>query len=316
MSVLRVISPGMMLTVQDSGRYHYLSSGVSASGPIDAAAFALANALVGNAPGEAGLEFASVGGQFEVDAPVRIAVTGGRIEISVDGRAMPAWESFWLQPGQTLAIGAMVHAVWGYVAISGGIQTRPVLGARSTHLRTGLGGLEGRALKAGDALPLGPSSDTTLLQLAAPFHRSRGPIRVVPGPQDDYFDAQAWDRFLSESFVVSPKRDRMAMILGGAQISAYRGHDIVSDAIAQGAIQVPASGHPIVLMAERQTTGGYPKIATLASVDIARLAQLTTGTEFRFARIDRDQAEDLLIKERQALRDLMSGLRPLAEASA
>jgi allophanate hydrolase len=301
MSNIHVRQAGPMLTVQDLGRAGLSHLGVSGAGPMDRSSMLIANRLVGNEDGQAVLEFAHVGGHFVVDEPVRFAVTGGAVDISVDNRRLHSWESYQLLPGQVLKIGALNKAVWGYLAISGGIETEQVLGARSTHLRTGLGGLDGRRLSAGDYLPLGETRACPLMALGRPLYRPNGPLRIVPGPQADHFDAAAWKDFLHGSFRVTPSRDRMAQVLKGPTIRAFTGHDIISDGTVAGSIQVPSSGHLIVLMAERQTTGGYPKIATVASVDLPRLAQTMTGAMVRFQSISQDEAEDLLIGQSQAL---------------
>jgi allophanate hydrolase len=308
MTDILIKQAGPMLTVQDLGRTGMLHRGVSGSGPMDGPSMRIANHLVGNDDGQAVLEFAHVGGHFEVARPVRFAVTGGTAEITVDGERRHGWESFSLLPGQVLKIGVMRDAVWGYLALSGGIETPPVLGARSTHLRTGIGGLEGRRLAAGDRLPLGLTRPAPMMALTRPFRRPIGPVRVIRGPQGDHFDASAWRDFLGMEFVVSASRDRMAQMLEGPAVRAVAGHDIVSDGTVSGSIQVPASGRPIVLMAERQTTGGYPKIATVASIDLPRLAQAMTGASLRFKVISQDEAETLSIAQSQALTAALSGL--------
>ncbi|MBM7045800.1 biotin-dependent carboxyltransferase family protein [Rhizobium lusitanum] len=308
MKHLRILQAGPMLTVQDLGRKGLLHAGVSGSGPMDAPSFRIANALVGNTQDMAALEFASAGGTFEVAEPVRFAVTGGDVDIRIDGSAMHPWESHNLFPGSILHIGGLRSAVWGYLAFSGGIDTPLILGSRATHLRTGLGGHEGRCLRAGDLLPIGSLDAMPLLALTKPWRRSNRPINVVAGPQGDYFDALTWRRFLGSSFVVSSSRDRMAQMLDGPAIAACRGHDIVSDGTTLGSIQVPSSGRLIVLMAERQTTGGYPKIATVASVDVPRLAQTPSGLAIRFRLISQAAAEALLVAERQALQDVIVSL--------
>lgn len=305
-----------MLTVQDLGRAGLMHFGVSGAGAMDQASMRIAHRLVGNSDGDAILEFAHVGGMFTVDEPVRFAVTGGAVEITVDGQLRHGWESHHLLPGEVLKIGALRGAVWGYLAISGGIETPKVLDARSTHLRSGLGGIDGRRLAIGDRLPLGSATSAPLMALRKPLARTRGPIRIVPGPQAEHFDAAAWKNFLREPFRVTPSRDRMAQVLDGPVIHAFAGHDIVSDGTVAGSIQVPSSGGPIVLMAERQTTGGYPKIATVASVDLPRLAQVVTGSEIRFQSISQEAAEDLLIARRQALADIFASLETKPDDAA
>lgn len=319
MTTLTVNQAGPMMSVQDLGRTGLLQVGVSASGPMDGVAMRIANRLVGNGENDALIEFANVGGQFEVTEPVLFAVTGGAVSVTVDGNRVDCWASHVLLPGQILRIGPLTNALWGYLALSGGIQTDPALGARSTHLRSAIGGLYGRRLAAGDALPLGATSDAALggpqRVLRTPLHRSVGPIRVISGPQAGHFDQAAWQQFLQQPFTVSGSRDRMAQVLDGQKIVATGGHDIVSDGTVMGSIQVPASGRPIILMAERQTTGGYPKIATVASVDVPRLAQAMTGSLIRFKLVTQQQAEDLWIAQTRALAEVVSSLDRAASAA-
>lgn len=317
MSTLFVNQAGPMMSVQDLGRTGLVQMGVSASGPMDSVAMRIANRLVGNTNDDALIEFANVGGQFEVDEPVLFAVTGGAVSVTVDGERVDCWASHRLMPAQTLRIGSLTNSVWGYLALSGGIQTEPVLGARSTHLRSGIGGLDGRRLEPGDRLPLGGTSDSALAApqkvLRTHLHRSAGPIRVIKGPQAEHFHAATWQQFLRGPFVVSSSRDRMAQFLDGQQIVAAGGHDIVSDGTVMGSIQVPASGRPIILMAERQTTGGYPKIATVASVDLPRLAQAGTGSLIRFRLVTQEQAEDLWIAQSRAMDAVLFSLDQATE---
>jgi allophanate hydrolase len=308
MSFLDIHQIGPMATVQDLGRRGLQHAGVSGSGPMDPPSFRIANALVGNDAMCAALEFAGVGGKVTVSRPVRFAVTGGDVDIRLDGAKVHPWESRDLLPGMTLAIGALRDCMWGYLAISGGIDVAPVLGSRSTHLRTGVGGFEGRRLKAGDRLPLGVGVEFANLALRTVWRRKRQPIRVIFGPQDDHFSAEVRNTFLRTPFLVSTSRDRMAQVLDGQPIWSERGHDIISDGTCPGSIQVPASGKLVVLMAERQTTGGYPKIATVASVDLPRLAQVPSGQAVRLAHISQEQAEELLIAERLALGEILANL--------
>ena len=317
--MLIVRQAGPLMSVQDLGRPGFVQMGVSASGPMDDVAMRIANRLVGNEESDALVEFAITGGQFEVDVPVSFAVTGGAVSITIDGARVDGWASHVLRPGQVLRIGALTNAVWGYLAVSGGIRTDPVLGSRSTHLRSGLGGLDGRRLAAGDVLPLGATSEEAFAGrqrvLRVPLPRPAGPIRVVDGPQAAHFDEAVWQQFLRGPFIVSSSRDRMAQILEGPSIFAAGGHDIVSDGTVMGSIQVPASGRPLVLMAERQTTGGYPKIATVASVDLPRLAQAMTGSAIRFKRVTQEQAEDLWIARTQTLERVLASLDESGDAA-
>lgn len=304
--MLEVLRAGPMLTVQDRGRFGWRHAGVSAAGPMDGPAFAMANALVGNDPGAAALEWAHLGGIFRARAPCRIAVTGGTAEIVIEGERRPVAEAHRVMAGQTIRIGPLADSVWGYLAVSGGIATPPVMGSRAVHLRSGLG----RALTAGDRLPLGPF-DPHGRTLAVPPGPELPPprdIRVVLGPQQDAFAPEILERFAAARFTVTPRRDRMAMILDGPPIPARGGHDIVSDGTVPGSIQIPGSGRPIVLMAEAQTTGGYPKIATVIGADLPRLAQLASGTVFRFRPVSRDMAEEIWIAQQAAERQARARL--------
>ncbi|MFD1911218.1 biotin-dependent carboxyltransferase family protein [Halodurantibacterium flavum] len=311
--MIEVLQPGPMVTVQDRGRSGLRHAGVSAAGPMDAPAFALANALAGNAPDAAVLEFAGLAGQFRAHADCRIAVTGGQAELRIGDRPVPVNQSHRVRAGEEFRVGALADAVWGYLAVSGGIATPRVMGSRAAHLRSGLGG---GLLRPGDRLPLGDfDAGAPCLTLAHPLTPAPpgAPIRVVLGPQDDRFSPGTLECFLTDGFTVSPRRDRMAMMLDGPPLVAPGGHDIVSDGTVMGAIQVPGSGQPIVLMAESQTTGGYPKIATVIGADLPRLAQMATGAVIRFAAVTQSEAEEIWIAHARALRARLSGLRPRPE---
>jgi allophanate hydrolase len=241
--------------------------------------------------------------------------------MSIGDTSLPTGETHKLKAGETLKIGALKNGVWGYLAIDGGVFTPLVLGARSTHLRFGLGGFSGRALRANDTLPI---SDTTATQpllrpagklIDANLPHGTGPIRVILGPQDDYFTSEIIDQFTCDPFTITPQRDRMATVLDGPSLTAARGHDIVSDGTVPGSIQVPSSGHPIVLMAECQTSGGYPKIATVISADLPRFAQLPTGSTFQFKIVDRRTAEDALRQQDKGHRAILASLVNKAEAT-
>ncbi len=309
MSFLTVIRPGPMVSVQDRGRYGLLDRGVSASGPMDAEYLAIANALVGNRRNEAALEFAGFGGDYRAEEDVLVAVLAPGCSVRCGDRPLPVGESGWLRAGETLRVGQVENGIWGYIAISGGIETPTVLGSRATHLRSGLGGLAGRKLAAGDRLPLGERRGRERLALPHLPYRMTGPIRVIPGPQDDYFDEAAWQTFLRSPYTVTVRSDRMGMQLDGSCIQSFRGHDIISDVTPLGAVQVPGTGLPVILLAERQPTGGYPKIATVASVDLPRLVQMRPGETVRFQTVTQAQAESLLLNARQELEDLLRGLR-------
>ena len=314
---LQVVEPGPLVTVQDRGRPGWQRIGVTPAGAIDPISFAAANALVGNPLDAAALEFTLIGGVYAVEGgPLRLAVVGPAFPVAIDGAPIPALTSFLLQPGQKLRIGSAsagaVGGARGYLAALGGIATPPVLGSRSTHVRSGFGGLDGRALRAGDRLPIAPAAIEGAEMKLDPALLPTAPARtrVILGPQDDYFTAQGIDSFLTADFTVSTDADRMGYRLTGPVVEHRDGFNIVSDGVGIGAIQVPGNGQPIVLLADRQSTGGYPKIAGVISVDLAFLAQKRPGDVVRFETIGM-QAAQALARERAAfLKSLPTLVKP------
>jgi biotin-dependent carboxylase-like uncharacterized protein len=293
-AILRVLSAGPGATLQDAGRHGYLRFGVTAAGPMDSLAHATANLAVGNPAGATALEV-SVGG-IEVtaeSAPLHVAVAGGEFALSLDGRPLPPAVALNLDPGAVLQIRAGRRGAWCYLAVAGHFAVPKVLGSHATHTRTGFGGVNGRAIIAGDRLGFEPRgrSQPSIGAIAAPWlERPVDTIRVVLGPQHDFFAEDQIAAFLAGPWTVSARSDRMAYFLDGPRLTHACGYNIVSDGIAMGAIQVPGDGRPIVLMADRQSTGGYPKIATIIGPDLGRLAQARPGTVFKFAAVSIDEA--------------------------
>lgn len=292
---LRIVSAGPSTTLQDAGRHGYLRYGITAAGPMDALAHATANLAAGNPPGATTIEV-SIGG-IEVTAeshPLTIAIAGGDFAISLDNRLLPdSAVVATLEPGSMLKIRAGKSGAWCYLAVAGQFMLPQELGSHSTHVRTGVGGIGGRAIRAGDCLRVEPAGRSALPlgRVAAPWlDRPPGIVRVVLGPQDDFFDKQQIALFRDGPWSVSAQADRMAFYLDGPKLTHARGYNIVSDGIAMGAIQVPGNGRPIVLMADRQSTGGYPKIATVIGPDLGRLAQTRAGTQFRFKIVSVEEA--------------------------
>jgi biotin-dependent carboxylase-like uncharacterized protein len=288
--ILRVLQPGLRTTVQDLGRIGAQRLGIPVSGALDPIALRAANILVGNPQAAAALEMAALGPTLEVEAEsVRIAIAGGSVTVVVertDGsrREVPRLESIRLVEGDKLRIGAISGSAVAYLAIEGGLALPSFLGSLSTYVRGGFGGLDGRALIAGDRLPLVLSAVVarTELRLDALDLAPATTLRVVPGPQADYFTPEAMATFLGSPYVVTREADRMGLRLEGPRLAHAKGYNIVSDGIAPGSIQVPGSGQPIVLLADRQTTGGYPKIATVISADLAALGRVLPGMTLRF----------------------------------
>jgi 5-oxoprolinase (ATP-hydrolysing) subunit C len=293
-AALRVLAPGPLTTVQDGGRSGWLRFGVPPSGALDPRALAVANLLVGNRPDEGALEMTLVGGRFAAEGDrVRIAIAGADMPLAIDGVAASRERSHTLAPGAVLRIGAAKDGARAYLAVGGGFAAAPVFGSVATHVRSGIGGLEGRALRQGDTLPLAGTAPTgpelRLAGDAAPVHPR---LRIVPGPQDEYFTKDALAALLDGEYTITAQSDRMGMRLAGKPLAHAKGFNIVSDAIAPGSIQVPGGGQPIILLADRQTTGGYPKIATVISADLPALGQMRPGDRVRFEAVGLDAARE------------------------
>ena len=295
--MIRVLEPGPQTTVQDLGRPGHLRYGIPPSGPIDRAAFVVANSLVGNADGAAGLECTVMGPRLAIETPCAIAVTGAEMPVTVNGAEAPAWTTLVLKPGDVVKLGVARAGVRAYLAFSGGLDVPSVLGSRATYLRGRLGGLGGRALRKDDRLtlfsaptpPIRRAAASAIADLAVPPE-----IRVVLGPQADRFTDDGIAALLDGEYEMLPQSDRMGARLRGPRIAPARGHDIISDGIALGSIQVPGDGQPIALLVDRQSTGGYTKIATIGSFDIGRLGQVKPGHRLRFRAIDLAEAHRLL----------------------
>lgn len=302
MSLLVILDPGPLTTIQDLGRPGYLRVGIPESGPMDREAFVLANRLVGNADGEAGLECTLMGPRVEFTDERVVAVTGADMPVALNGVEVPRWQAFTVKRGDVLKLGAAKGGVRGYLAVAGGVDTPPALGSRATYVRGQLGGLAGRGLKKGDRVPLGPPHAARLGRVRAdrvPDYSGEPKIRVVLGPQDDRFTESGIAAFLDGPYEMLPQSDRMGARLRGPSIEHVRGHDIVSDGVPLGGIQVVGDRQPIVLLVDRQSTGGYTKIATVCSFDIGRVGQIKPGQRLRFRQVTVAEAHASL-RARQA----------------
>ena len=289
------VEAGAAVSIQDRGRIGHRDIGVPLAGAADPVLMACANALLGQPQDWAALEVALLGPALRaLDAPVRLALAGDFVPrlVREDGSTLSllSWRSLTLQPGERLTVGPCRSGI-GYLALAGGVQVPQVLGSRSTYARAGLGGLDGRAPRAGDRLRCEAGSGPER-QAPRPFEHAGGPMRVLPGPQDDHFDADSWQRFVGSDYRVTREADRMGLRLEGPTLKhlAHKGADIVSEAVVPGAVQVPGAGQPIVLGVDAQTIGGYAKIATVIRADLPRLAHLRAGSVLRFAPVSRAEA--------------------------
>jgi biotin-dependent carboxylase-like uncharacterized protein len=303
--MIRVLDPGPLTTVQDLGRPGYLRFGIPASGPVDRLAFVLANRLVGNRDGLAGLECTLVGPRLEIMREAVVAATGADMPLSVNEREVARWRSVRVRAGDVVRLGAATGGVRGYLAVSGGLEVPEVLGSRSTYLRGRLGGYDGRALRTGDEIRIGPSTlsprERGVRRDAVPRFGGGFLVHVVLGPQADRFTPAGLDTFLRAPYEMLPQSDRMGARLRGPVIAHARGHDIISDGVPLGGIQVVGDGQPIILLVDRQSTGGYTKIAAVCSTDIGRVGQTRPGEHLKFRAIPVDDAHALCRAERIAL---------------
>ena len=302
--MIRILDAGPLTTVQDLGRTGQMRYGIPPSGPVDRFAFVLANRLVGNPDTAAALECTLIGPRFEATAAGVIAVTGADMPVTVNGEASPGWATITLKPGDVVKLGPARTGVRSYVGFAGGLDVPLVLGSRSTYLRGRIGGLQGRALRKGDEIDVFPSGAVRRRRVAReaiPDYTGEPTVRAVLGPQDDRFTPSGLRALFEGRYEVLPQSDRMGSRLRGPRIEHARGHDIISDGIALGSIQVPGDGQPIALLVDRQSTGGYTKVATICSSDIWRVGQARPGQWLRFQSIDVEEAHRLLRESDTAL---------------
>ncbi|NJM33995.1 MAG: biotin-dependent carboxyltransferase family protein [Rhodomicrobium sp.] len=297
MSGLRVVSPGLHTTVQDLGRFGAQHLGIPVSGAMDPVNLRLANLLAGNDENGGAFECLVQGPGFEVVAgSVRLALAGpgARIEAVSGGRTVEiaGYRSFTLMAGDCVTVQLGADAAVAYLAVGGGLALPHVMGSQATFSRGALGGYKGRPLRAGDEVPLvrGEAVPRAELGMPAPDFAEPARIRIMLGPQDDYFSKSAIETFLSQAYTISLQSDRMGFRLAGPKLEHAKGFNIASDGIAPGAIQVPGSGEPIILLADRQTTGGYPKIGVVISADLPALARMQMGRTLSFQAVGFDEA--------------------------
>jgi allophanate hydrolase len=312
---LRILAPGVQTTVQDLGRPGYRSQGVPLAGVLDREALRLVNALLGNDPGEAALEIRLTGPRLQAEgAPVRLALDGALSGLLIEGdqtRPIAPWSTVTLGPGAILEVRPEGGALSGLIGLGGGLALDPVLGSRSTYVRAAIGGLEGRPLAAGDLLPLRaaapPGPDR---RLATPWTREDGPIRLLPGPQAHHFTEDGLALLYASDYEATRDMDRMGLRLSGPAIAHDPAHgaEVPSEGMAPGCLQVPASGQPLVVLADGQTVGGYAKPGVVISVDLPRLAALRPGDRVRFAPVTLAEAEALVDQREERLAKAIAGI--------
>ena len=303
---LEIKEPGLLTTVQDLGRYGYQRFGVPVSGAMDTFSLKTGNLLLGNDEGAAGLEMTVLGPRVRFLAETWIAITGANLSPALDGEPIPRWTAVKVPADCDLSFQGASDGMRSYLAVAGGIDVPVIMGSRSTYVKAALGGLEGRALKAGDVLRVlepgfEPVERGLPEHLSAPVYGHNHEIRVVLGPQDRAFTADGTKTFLGSVYTVSIQSDRMGYRLEGPAIESADGPDIVSDGIPFGAVQIPGDGRPIILLADRGTTGGYAKIATVVSSDLGRLSQAMPGDTITFKNVTVEESHRLLREQVEVL---------------
>jgi len=325
-----VVSPGFLTTVQDSGRFGYRSIGMPVTGALDQYSYRVANLLVGNDENAACLEITLLGPTFEVHGSAVIALTGALFQATLNEQPLPQWQAVEVKENDIITISEAKVGARGYLAVAGGFDVPMVMGSRSTYIRGKIGGFQGRPLQSGDKLEIGSPSKEPLQYVGKLIPMEYVPtyvisadndivtLRVIMGPQDDYFSKKGVQNFLNSTYIITADSDRMGYRLEGERIEHIRKNhtQIISDGIPLSAVQIPGDGMPIIMLADGQTTGGYPKIATVCSADLPLLAQGKPGNKVQFVAITREEAVYLLKEQEDRLHKLWLVLSPNASATA
>ncbi|VBB09805.1 allophanate hydrolase subunit 2 [Lucifera butyrica] len=327
---LTVVRPGLLTTIQDLGRTGYQKYGVIVGGGMDSYSLRLANLLVGNEEGEAALEITLTGPMLKIEGDVLMAITGGDLSPTVAGEPVPMGRPVYLKQGTVLQFGACRTGCRSYLAVAGGYTVPEVMGSKSTYLRAGIGGFRGRPLQPGDMLATNPTPAASVRFMkrlagkaphtalaATSWYAGRGHIplaqpatvRAMRGGQYENFTPDSREQFWHSIFQVTPKSDRMGYRLTGPGLHLAEPLEMISEAVSLGTIQVPPDGNPILLMADRQTTGGYPKIAQVALADVPLVAQMKPGGKIRFQEISLLEAERLYIKREHSMQMIRTAIR-------
>jgi antagonist of KipI len=318
MSYVDVIRPGLLTTVQDSGRWGHQASGVSVSGAMDIGAHRAANARTGNSAACATLEVTLVGPELEFADERIVSIAGARFALEIDGRMVDPGPAFEVHAGSRVRFGPRISGARAYLAVSGGFDVPLVLGSRSTHLPSAMGGNDGRALRAGDRLPLGAfagrsrwavllarSRNETAQSVPGELSRPQPrPVRVVEGPDRGEFSDEAFAALVGSVYTIAADSNRMGYRLAGASIVHRPGPRKLSDVTPRGTIQILPTGQLVVLMADCQTTGGYPALANVITADLDVAAQLAPGETMRFRVCSPEEALEALVERERRLQDI------------
>lgn len=320
---VQVLHSGLLTTIQDIGRFGLQKYGVIVSGAMDSYSLRLANLLVGNRENEAVLEITLYGTTLQFDEDTLIAITGGDFMTTIDGIIAPIWRPVLIKKKSILKFNSAIKGSRAYVAFAGGINIPEIMGSKSTYLRAKIGGFEGRALQKGDRLPIGELNklnkelvkhlETNTVNWSINFNefisfKQDKVIRVLKGTEFDRFDKESQKTFLEQPYSITIQSDRMGYRLEGPPISLSENFELLSEGVTFGTIQIPSSGQPIILMADRQTTGGYPKIGQVITGDLPSLAQLQPMSTIRFKEITLEEAENILLEKEKIINKIKSAI--------
>lgn len=299
MDMIKIIKPGLLTTIQDSGRMGFQRYGIPVAGAMDDFAFRIANILVGNDEHEAVLEATFMGPTIEIGFNGYIAITGANMSPKLNDKNIHMWRSIEVHKGDQLSLSGPLEGLRTYIAFGGGIGVPEIMKSKSTYVRGSLGGYKGRKLMEGDEIPIDASKSKAkpcryISPQYIPRYSKNNVVRVVLGPQDDHFSPEAIETFFNSEYKITAEADRMGYRLEGPKLTHAKGPDIISDGIVFGSVQVPGHGSPIVMMADRQTTGGYTKIATVIWPDLPIMAQMGPGDTVRFEKVSIEESQEIL----------------------
>ncbi|MCQ1530627.1 5-oxoprolinase subunit C family protein [Lutispora saccharofermentans] len=309
MGMIKMLKPGLFTTVQDSGRTGLQRYGIPVAGAMDDFSFRIANILVGNDENTAALETTFMGPSIQMEFNGYIAITGANMEPRLNGNKVHMWRSIEVSKGDSLTFSGASEGLRSYIAFGGGIGVPAILGSRSTYVRGSLGGYNGRKLMEGDEVPIDlANSKAEAGKYISPGYIPRfnknNVVRVVLGPQDDHFSSEMIETFLKSEYKITAEADRMGYRLEGPTLTHVKGPDIISDGIAFGSVQVPGHGSPIIMMADRQTTGGYTKIATVIWADLPLLAQMGPGDAVHFQAVTIEEGQDIFAQYEENIKNI------------
>lgn len=323
---VKVIRPGLLASIQDLGRHGFQKYGVIVSGAMDSFSLRMANLLAGNAESEAAIEVTMMGTLLQFERDSIIALTGGDLNPVIDGEQVPMWRPVLVKKGSVLHFTVCRSGCRAYVSVFGGLSIKDVMNSKSTYLRGGIGGNKGRALQTNDILELNQKEQeahplfhylnkqqdrafsSVHWFIPSPHLNGQHVIRVMPGPEFERFTPGSQAAFWKGTFTISPQSDRMGYRLSGPELKLHSTFELLSEAVAEGTIQVPQDGNPIVLLADRQTTGGYPRIGQVASVDLPAVAQAKPGEKIKFKSISREEAEQLYLQQEYLIESVKTAL--------